>query len=928
MRLALNLQRLLIPVSLILAIGCENKSDSKTELPVADDDAKKSLIESEPLALSGSLSLSVSEIDQNDVTLQSFNSQNQSEQDSTLGVRAYGKALSARPGWVWLELFIENKTARSLEDLSFEVSTDSTIVDVTTNPFAEAALDGAIQVGGIGPYGLGHVALAIPEGLTKENIKLEYSVEAKFTNRTTTTSSAMTRIGDRIWSAHGDYHQVSVIDSNSNKLVTNIPFNGKPESLAATADGRFVVVVESRSNTVSLVNTQDFTIVQTLGEAEGIARNPRGIVADNSSSRFFLSSYVDDKVQELILNEKGQIRLGETLQVGRRPLGLSLSQNGQNLFVSHYLPRGNVQNNEVWVSVIDTKDNLRLLHEAVSEDIGNKERSKCLANRYGTDQSLLMEGIATQLAAVYLMPGGQRGLIPGAKIGPTVLFEGRPGLQIPGMGRFTFSPGFIFALDASQAAKAEFRRNSYLLDYPDANLDFLKCANFELETEATVPRSYQENADLITNNGAAVPTPATGLAENGLSRVIGYSKGARRALALSYIADEVQILDPLTMNPGARANAKLSGSNPIAVSFNKDKTKAFVLYENSSFISILDVSALADTENLPSPQFVKTRYERLQGPPQNFVSNYLMIRDASSVDKQAPVQEVGQIAVIEKDPLAAEVRRGKVLFTSSSPEKYPDLTASKQAACATCHPNGGHDGTVWATMEGERRTLSLYGGVAGRGWLHQSGTHQDITAFTDDIVKERLGGSGLSKEDEESLAEYIARHIEPLQTPTVDQNSAARGEMIFKASCAGCHAGEKFTGGRPDPENRWGGGIDAGPLLVDVGTATTTAGGILPNFFTDQLPPIAAQLYDQLRGDRTLGDDDPVQEITGFYPRPNRPRGQLRPTSLVAAWDYAAIFHDGRYGSLEEAVDYFLERFNTDLSDQERTDLITYLKTL
>lgn len=258
----------------------------------------------------------------------------------------------------------------------------------------------------------------------------------------------------------------------------------------------------------------------------------------------------------------------------------------------------------------------------------------------------------------------------------------------------------------------------------------------------------------------------------------------------------------------------------------------------------------------------------------------------------------------------------------------PGLSGSRQASCMACHPDGGNDGSAWGTMEGERRTLSLYGGVAGRGWLHQSGTHRDADEFVRVVVPERLGGAGLSDEDYEALANYLAYGIPRLQSPPVDEQAAERGGALFAQHCAACHSGETYSGGRPDSENPYGGGLEEGPLLVDVGTATDDARLILPSVFSSQFPPVTAQLYEQVRGDRDLGSSDPVQALLGFRPRPDRPRNQLRPPSLVNIWDNAVYFHDARFSELTEVVEYFNDYLNLELADGQVADLVAYLKTL
>jgi mono/diheme cytochrome c family protein len=483
-------------------------------------------------------------------------------------------------------------------------------------------------------------------------------------------------------------------------------------------------------------------------------------------------------------------------------------------------------------------------------------------------------------------------------------------------------------MDTQNAAAAQVKRHPLVLDFPDVSLDFLKCAQLDYDTESVISTSVPGESSTIFSNGAAVPTGATALSDTGVGRFVAFTPGGRRALVLSHTADELQVFDAITQQNLSRKNLRLSGSNPIGMALAPSGNKGYVLYENSLFLSVLDLSAYADPLKLPVASYVPFEYRRTANPNNSFLTESRIVRFVEDIPELPAVTESGTLTLLDKDPLGDRVRRGKVLFQSSNPEKYPELSASRQSACSTCHPSGGHDGTVWGTMEGERRTMSLYGGVAGRGWLHQSGTHADIKEFVEIIVPERLGGTGLSHEDYETLAEYIGWHIPTLQGPRVDALAASRGKALFDTSCVSCHSGPKFTGGQPDPENRWGGGHSDGPLLFDVGTASETSNVLIPKFFTSRLPSPSRELYDLIRGDRDLGDDDPVQKVLSFRPRPNRDRSSIRPPSLTGSWDYSIFFHDGRYDRMSSVLEHLNRVGGLGLQPAELADLEEFMKTL
>jgi hypothetical protein len=127
-------------------------------------------------------------------------------------------------------------------------------------------------------------------------------------------------------------------------------------------------------------------------------------------------------------------------------------------------------------------------------------------------------------------------------------------------------------------------------------------------------------------------------------------------------------------------------------------------------------------------------------------------------------------------------------------------------ACASCHPEGGEDGRVWAfTGIGGRRTQSLRGRVSQTAPLHWDGEMKDLGQIMHDVFTGRMAGPELTAEQTAAVARWIDEI--PLIAPSPPANTAAveRGRALFAspaAGCAGCHAGPRYTNN----------------LTVDVGT--------------------------------------------------------------------------------------------------------------
>lgn len=857
---------------------------------------------------------------------QSGPAQVQNQSPGPLEVVALAKTLPQRPERIWVDLYVVNHAEQAVRDLRLTVS-GGDVFDVNDDPLSDHPVMAPIPVGGIAKQGVTHVALTVPSA-NPSTLSLALSGTSSGRSAQNSAPIVVAPDGQLVWTVVPDADLVVAVSAATEQRAFSIPVPGRPSSIAMTPDGARILVASADANTVSVIDPQARQVVQTLRESDGLGRDLRHIVVSPDGASAYASSYVGDRVTRLVRYQSGQYSVAESVAVGRRPLGLAIAADGSHILVSHYLPRGTVDNNETWVSVIATQP-FSLHHEVVWRDVGNRKEAICLGQKFGQPaDKMTLEGTATQLAGVFLPPQGNLGWIPGLRIGPTAIWELAPGKVIPGIGTGTFSPGFVFFLDSRGIDKTATKIHPLVLDAPDAKLDFLRCAKLDYDSESPVRRPVDMEPDSQWSDGAAVPTGVTGLSESGASRFVAFSPGGRRAFVLSYNADEIQVYDAATQHPTSIQYTKLSGSNPTGMAISPDGLRGYVSYDNSLFVSVLDLSSYADPGRLPAASFVPFEY-RVTGRANNsFLTESRIVRFTKGLPQIPPIQERTQVALLDADPVSASVRRGRILFHSSNPEKYPQLASSRQLSCGTCHPGGGHDGGVWATTEGERRTLHLRGGVAGRGWLHQMGTHRDIQEFVKTVVPERLRGTGLSEADYQSLAEYVAFHIPKLQSPPTEPQQVARGQALFAQKCAGCHSGPKATGGAVDPTDPFGGGVAAGPALYDVGTMTQNAFVAIPTFFTSRLPPPASMLYELIRGDRVLGDKDPVQMTLGFRPRPNRAANQFRPPALVNVWDYSVFFHSGSEPTLRGSIVHLNRQLALGLTEAQIDDVVEYLKTL
>ncbi len=805
--------------------------------------------------------------------------------------------------------------------------------DFNEDPWAMPTTNQTMRLGGIAPEGVGRISFGFDAQADNAPVKFKVSLAGKTTTRISTSSSPITTSpdGKEVWAVQGDADVLGIIDTTTDKRVAQIKTPGKPSSVAITPDGKLALVTCSACNQVSVINTATREIVQIFGEADGIGRDPRNIVVSPDGTRAYVSAYVGDSVTAF--ERVGDaFRVVKELPIGRRPVGMSVTPDGETLLVAHFMPKGKVTSNGAWLSVIATDTNT-VVKEPFLPDDGNEAEIGCMqqislfANYSAEDLSF--EASPTQFAGVFLAPGGAEAWAPGLRVAGFPMFEGDVstlGFQFLALG--ANSPAMFFPFDTRNARETIIRKASSSIDVPDRIEEFLRCVPFYEEAEAVIARTTN-NPDERTYPGATIPSQSVFLSETGVSRFMGFTRGGRRTLILSYIADELAVMDTATHSPTSVNHLLLSGSNPTGIAVTPNGVKGYVAYENSTFVSVLDLSMYAKEGALPEPGIVPYYLGAGTGPGQGaaIVTFKFLTRNIKDVPDAPLVEETGQVEMVDADPMDPVMRRGKILFTSSSPVKYPTLSGHRQGACAACHPNGGNDGTAWSTMEGERRTIGLWGGTAKRGWLHASATHQDATDFATKIVVDRLGGTGLSNADVHALSEYVAHGIPEVQRPKVDSKLAEKGKTIFQTKCSSCHFAPDYSSGNPDGSTEYGGGKGE-PTVYDVGTTTDWGHITLGTAYVNLFPSDAQLVLTLLRGDRDLGSADPVQQKLKFAARPDRKRGQIKASSLVNTWENQVFFHDARTDSLEEAVGILNTNLALALSAEDIKAVVEYLKTL
>ena len=257
----------------------------------------------------------------------------------------------------------------------------------------------------------------------------------------------------------------------------------------------------------------------------------------------------------------------------------------------------------------------------------------------------------------------------------------------------------------------------------------------------------------------------------------------------------------------------------------------------------------------------------------NYLANSVQVVDAGSAKLIRTIELGGPDA-------PSMARRGEALFHDA----YRSL--NNWYSCNTCHSDGHTNGLDFDTLNDgwqdnsnthlrSRKKVPTLRGVASTGPWTWHGWQENLDDAMIESFTKSMQGKRPNKEEVEALVAYLAT-LEFPRNPNREPDggltpAARRGEVVFrsrKANCASCHSGPEFTDGKRH----------------DLGLNE--------------------------RGDVYKGHNPP---------------------SLRGAYDKDPYLHDGRAGTLREALagDHAPETVGGEpISESELDDLIAYLKSL
>lgn len=288
--------------------------------------------------------------------------------------------------------------------------------------------------------------------------------------------------------------------------------------------------------------------------------------------------------------------------------------------------------------------------------------------------------------------------------------------------------------------------------------------------------------------------------------------------------------------PGAFADS-VSGFHDIA--FTPDGDYALVADAQSEDVMVFDANAGFESSLVrPTPSAL------LEGIVVDAAGTHAYVQGRSThnvtvlsiqrADGGVPTVTVQGSAIecLASDPMPAQLRLGMRLFYSSNSAQYP-LTQNFWVACSTCHLEGQSDAVTWEFAQGPRDTPSNAGGPINTGFLFRQAVRNDVIDYDQTIRVEQGGAYYRTNPTQlpqlQAIADFTNYAIPFPQNPNVNPDggltaSQTNGQALFASRCSGCHSGAFFTdsaSGNPTLDM-------SGPILLhDIGTCVD--GGTYPD---------------------------------------------------------------------------------------------------
>ena len=270
---------------------------------------------------------------------------------------------------------------------------------------------------------------------------------------------------------------------------------------------------------------------------------------------------------------------------------------------------------------------------------------------------------------------------------------------------------------------------------------------------------------------------------------------------------------------------------PRAIALSPDGKTAYVVLAGSDAVMGIDLTIPEKAKLLgcwrtgKNPRGIVLNHEGSRAYVMNFLSRDVSVLDLTDTSNRSVIATIA----VTPETLESKLLQGKILFNNATD---PRLSHLGWMSCASCHFDGGVDGTTWLSPDGPRQTQPLWN-LKGTAPFHASATRDEVQDAEKDI-ETLLDGVGLApgsamselgepnsnkSMDLDSLAKFVLEGIRVPNARDITSQQEERGQDVFlKAGCSQCHAGTHWTNSALPASLSSIAGVEITSALRDVGT--------------------------------------------------------------------------------------------------------------
>jgi len=534
-------------------------------------------------------------------------------------------------------------------------------------------------------------------------------------------------------------------------------------SLALSADGRLLFVVNPDADSVSVLDVRTRVLEREIALADAVpaldgagnyapAILPRSVALSPSGATLYVTA---ERANALLVVDVASGRVQSRVPVGSEPIGVVVSPAGDSVYVAC--------SQDATVVRVDSKS------------------LQITATAHVTSEpwALALSADGSQLFATHLLGPGVTAIDPSGMTArapwtiPDLAARGDKRLahgQVRGIYDAALRPGTselwaAHLLLGTDTAQPE-------LDFESTAFPALSLLHADGRYEQTLSSDAQDVPGVDGSFADVVSGP----------HALAFTPDGEYALMVAANSEDVLVVDA-SRRVEADLVRPLPGKLPEGIVISPDGSRAFVDQRNSADVAIL-------------------RLDRSSGALE------------ASVDGPP-------IARLRHDPMPETLRLGQALFNSANSGRFP-ITTEHWIACATCHVEGRSDAVTWLFAPGPRDTPSNAGGMLGTGFLFRTADRNQVQDYWHTINIEQGGRFDPVAQASllDALTAYVNQAIPLPEPPTTDAALVERGAAVFEhAGCGRCHSGARFT-----DSGMGNAALDlAGPVLLhDVGTCVTS----------------------------------------------------------------------------------------------------------